>query len=142
MHNYSYQMVVLVVDDELFARLFAVQIFLDEGLVVLEASDAEEAIRLLEDNDDISVLFTDISMPGSQDGLDLVRYARSLRPEVGIVVTSGLGEPSADQLPAGGRFLPKPYSAHTLMKVTRELIAPGASLADSRHDTLASARAG
>ncbi|HEX5184875.1 MAG TPA: response regulator [Allosphingosinicella sp.] len=113
--------IVLVVDDEVFARLFAVQIFLDQGYIVLEAADAAEGLEMLEANDDVGLLFTDISMPGAMDGLGLIDQVRRERPEIAFVVTSGLVVPPGDQLPDSVRFLAKPYTAHALMNAIREL---------------------
>src|SRR3978361_2310759 len=107
--------VVLVVDDEVLARLFAVQIFLDEGFTVLEAADAEEGLDVLESNDDVGLLFTDISMPGEMDGLDLIARVKGERPDLAFVATSGHVVPDDESLPHGARFLPKPYTAHSLM---------------------------
>src|SRR4051794_2677520 len=113
--------IVLVVDDEVFARLFAVQIFLDEGYTVLEAADAEEGLEVLEGNDDVGLLFTDISMPGEMDGLDLIAGVRAERPGLSFVATSGRVVPAEELLPLGARFLPKPYTAHALMTAIREV---------------------
>ena len=113
--------IVLVVDDEVFARLFAVQIFLDEGFTVLEAADAEEGLEMLETNDDVGLLFTDISMPGEMDGLDLIARVRRERPDLRFVATSGQALPSDKPLPLGAPFLPKPYTAHALMTAIREV---------------------
>ncbi|HEY5724148.1 MAG TPA: response regulator [Allosphingosinicella sp.] len=104
----------LVVDDEAFARLYAVQMLLDQGWFVLEAADAEEGLDMLVAQDDLALLLTDISMPGEMDGLDLVERARRHQPEIAIVVTSGQTIPSAERLPEGARFLPKPYTAFAL----------------------------
>jgi CheY-like chemotaxis protein len=112
--------VALVVDDEVFARLFAVQILLDEGFTVLEAADAAEGLDVLDSNEDVSVLFTDISMPGELDGLALAEKVREQRPDVALLTTSGVVEPSRD-LPPGGRFLAKPYTAHALMSAIRQI---------------------
>jgi two-component system, response regulator PdtaR len=57
--------VVLIVEDELLIRLHAAQIIEEAGFDVVEASNADEAIAILEERPDISVLFTDIQMPGS-----------------------------------------------------------------------------
>ena len=113
--------IVLVVDDEVFARLFAVQIFLDEGFTVLEAADAEEGLEVLESNDDVGLLFTDISMPGEMDGLDLIARVRKERPDLSFVATSGQVVPDDRLLPLGAHFLPKPYTAHALMTAIREV---------------------
>src|SRR4028119_2060838 len=77
--------VVLVVDDEVFARLLAVQIFLDQGFTVLEAENAEEALDVLDRNDDVCLLFTDISMPGGLDGLQLIERVRQDWPHISCI---------------------------------------------------------
>jgi CheY-like chemotaxis protein len=119
MMHAQWRKVALVVDDEAFARLFAVQILLDQGYIVLEAADAEEGLEILEAEHDLSVLFTDISMPGDLDGLDLVDRARRERPDIALLVTSGQGMPADNRLPAGARFLAKPYTAHALGEAIR-----------------------
>ena len=124
--------IVLVVDDEVFARLFAVQVFLDEGFTVLEAADAEEGLEVLENNDDVGLLFTDISMPGDMDGLDLIARVREDRPGLSFVATSGQVMPADELLPHGARFLPKPYTAHALMSAIREVAAVKATIG-ARH---------
>lgn len=106
--------VALVVDDEAFARLLAVQVFLDRGFTVLEAADAAEALDVLDCNDDVSLLFTDISMPGELDGVDLIERVRDSRPEIAILVTSGHAQPLTDRIPRDAPFLPKPYPVHCL----------------------------
>lgn len=120
--------VILVVDDEAFARLFAVQVFLDEGFTVLEASDAAEGLQMLDCNDDISLLFTDVSMPGDLDGLDLIRHVRAARPEIAVLVTSGHDLAAQDAGLDGAPFLPKPYTAHALMASIRSLVTAEAPL--------------
>lgn len=113
--------VVLVVDDEVFARLFAAQIFLDEGFVVLEAESAEEGLRVLERNDDVDLLFTDISMPGDMDGLQLIERVGQERPSMTMIATSGRVDPRRSGLGGRSRFLPKPYTAHALMEAIRDI---------------------
>ena len=117
--------VALIVDDELFARLMALQILLEDDYCVLEASDAAEALETLERNDDVSLLITDISMPGEMDGLDLARTVRWQRPHVATVLTSGFARPVKDAVP-GASFLAKPYTAHALRDIIRELHPAGA----------------
>ena len=112
--------VVLIVDDEAFARLFAVQILLDLGMVVLEAGDAAEAIEMLQKNADVSVVLTDISMPGAHDGLDLVKHIREARPEISVLVTSGFCPPAV--IEGCTRFLPKPYMASTLVEAVSQAV--------------------
>ena len=115
--------VVLVVEDEFLLRMDAVDMIGDAGFDVIEAANADQAIEILEARRDISVIFTDIQMPGSMDGLRLARAVRGRWPPIKIVATSAhIGVRETD-LPEGGRFLPKPYSSIQVMGVLRELIA-------------------
>ncbi|MET3996994.1 CheY-like chemotaxis protein [Bradyrhizobium sp. i1.4.4] len=113
--------VVLIVEDDLLIRLHAAQIIEDAGFDVIEASNADEAISILEARSDITILFTDIQMPGSMDGLKLAAAVRGRWPPIKIVATSGIVDVRADDLPEGGRFLPKPYDPTQLMATLREL---------------------
>ncbi len=126
MMHAQWRKVALVVDDEAFARLFAVQILLDQGYIVLEAADAEEGLDMLQSEHDVSVLFTDISMPGDLDGLDLVDRARHERPDLSLVVTSGHAPPPDHRLPSGACFIAKPYTAHALSEAIRCAAEPEA----------------
>jgi CheY-like chemotaxis protein len=113
--------VVLVVDDEIFARLLAVQVLLDSGFTVLEAENAGEGLAMLDRNDDVGLLFTDISMPGEMDGLGLIARVRAHNPAIAMVVTSGGAPPRPDSL-AGAPFLAKPYTAGALLAAIAEAI--------------------
>src|SRR5438270_804390 len=84
--------VVLIVEDEILVRMSAVDMVEDAGFHAISASDADEAIRLLESRNDIRAMFTDIQMPGSMDGLRLARVVRSRWPPVALIVTSGRGD--------------------------------------------------
>ena len=87
-----------------------------------EAANADEAIEVLESRTDITVVFTDIQMPGSMDGLKLARAVRGRWPPIKIIATSGRLHLDEADLPEGGRFLPKPYSPSQVTGVLRELI--------------------
>jgi CheY-like chemotaxis protein len=115
--------VVLVVEDELLLRLNAVETIEAAGFEVLEAADGDEAIGILESRLDISVVFTDIQIPGSMDGLKLAQAVRGRWPPIKIVATSGRVGVTQRDLPEGGRFLSKPYSPNEITGVLRELIA-------------------
>jgi len=117
--------VVLIVEDELLLRMNAVDMIEAAGFEVVEAANADEAIEILEARRDISVVFTDIQMPGSMDGLKLVRAVRGRWPPIKIVATSGHVGVAQTDLPEGGRFVPKPYSPGQVMDVLRELMADG-----------------
>ena len=113
--------VVLVVEDDLLLRLDAANMVASAGFEVIEAANADEAIAILESRNDIAVVFTDIQMPGSMDGLKLARAVRGRWPPIKIVTTSGLRIIQETDLPEGGRFLPKPYSADQITGLLHEL---------------------
>ena len=123
MAHAGWRKVALVVDDEAFARLYAVQILLDQGYIVIEAADVDEGLETLHSQDDVSILFTDISMPGDLDGLHLAEQVRRERPDVALVVTSGRAEPADGRLPEGAAFLAKPYTAFGLVEAIAAAVA-------------------
>jgi CheY-like chemotaxis protein len=114
--------VILIVEDELLIRMNAVEMIEEAGFEVVEAATADEAIAILEDRLDITVVFTDIQMPGSMDGLKLAAAVRDRWPPIKIVATSGHVKLGPGDLPEGGRFLPKPYSPAEIVKTLRELM--------------------
>jgi two-component system, response regulator PdtaR len=103
---------VLIVEDEPLIRMGAVSLLEDAGFAVHEAGRADAAIRILELHKEIRLIFTDINMPGSMDGLKLAHYVRGRWPPVKIIVTSGHVRVSEDSLPAGAVFLPKLSRRH------------------------------
>ncbi len=113
--------VVLIVEDELLLRIDAAEMIKAAGFEVVEAANADQAIEVLEARRDITVVFTDIQMPGSMDGLKLARAVRGRWPPIKIVATSGRLNVGEMDLPEGGRFLPKPYSNAEVARLLREL---------------------
>lgn len=81
--------IVLIVEDEMLLRMNGAEIIGNSGFDVVEARNADEAIEILEARSDIHVVFTDIQMPGSMDGLKLARFVRRRWPPIKIVATSG-----------------------------------------------------
>ena len=110
---------IVVVDDDVFERLGASGMFVDAGYRVLEAGDANEALRFFETNTDIRLLFTDVSMPGSMSGSDLAHRVAERWPEVGIIVTSGRPRPL--KLPLSMLFHDKPYEPAAVLRQAREM---------------------
>ena len=110
---------VLVVEDEPLVRLCAVETVEAAGFTVIEAANADEAIRILESRRDIRVVFTDIHMPGSMDGLKLAHAVRDRWPPIKIIVTSGREKIAEQELPAGGRFFAKPYDPAQIQDTLR-----------------------
>jgi CheY-like chemotaxis protein len=115
--------IVLIVEDEALVRMCAVEMIEDAGYEVVEAANADEAVAILESRTDIRIVFTDVNMPGSMDGLKLARAIRDRWPPIRLIVTSGLARPRAGDFPADGRFLAKPYAAVQLETALRELAA-------------------
>ena len=113
--------VVLIVEDEFLLRMDAADIIAAAGFEVVEAENADQAIEILEARRDITVVFTDIQMPGSMDGLKLAAAIRGRWPPIKIVATSGRPGISRDDLPSGSRFLRKPYNASQIVGTLREL---------------------
>lgn len=101
--------VVLVVEDEGLVRLMAVDMLEDEGFTVIEAATADAAWSVLESRDDVAILFTDVEMPGSMNGLDLARRVAARWPHIRLVITSGRVRLSEKAVPDHGTFVPKPY---------------------------------
>jgi two-component system, response regulator PdtaR len=101
---------ILVVEDEALVRLSTCVDIEAAGFKVDEAYNADEAVRLLEANPNIELIFTDVDMPGSMDGVKLAHYVRRRWPPVKIMVTSGFKHVPTDQLPSGSLFLSKPYN--------------------------------
>ncbi|MFS2153285.1 MULTISPECIES: response regulator [unclassified Rhizobium] len=116
------QIVVLVVDDELILRLSISAELEDEGFVVFEAGTADEAIATLERHPEIRLVFTDVDMPGSMDGLKLAAFVRDRWPPIKIIVTSGYRQPEIGQLPQGSPFLTKPYASTDVATMIRGLL--------------------
>ena len=112
--------VVLVVEDEALIRISALQIIEDAGFAVAEASNADEAIRILQNRTDIRAVFTDIRMPGSMDGWKLARAIRGRWPPIHLILASAL-IPDLSELPANGVFIRKPYSAEQVTAALYEL---------------------
>lgn len=94
----------------------------DAGFDVVEAANADEAIAILEARPDIHIVFTDIQMPGSMDGLKLAAFVRHRWPPIKIVATSGNYVRRDGDLPADSVFLPKPYSVEQIAQTLRALI--------------------
>lgn len=114
---------VLVVEDDALVRAEAVDLCEEAGFVTYEARDADGAIRLLERHSDIRVLFADVDMPGSMDGLKLARAVRDRWPPVVIIVTSGRIAVDETDMPENARFFPKPYPPDGIVRALTEIAA-------------------
>src|SRR5512134_2153172 len=88
---------VLVVEDEVLVNMFTSSELQAAGYNVVNAFDAGEAILILENRNDIDLVFSDIDMPGSIDGLDLAAAVSLRWPPIGILLTTGKAAPSSGQ---------------------------------------------
>ena len=100
-HAFTYpaQSLVLVVEDEELLRPYAADLLEAHGFAVLKAENADEALKVLEQRNDVRLLFTDIQMPGALDGMDLARQVHARWPRVLLVITSGQTAPIARRFP-------------------------------------------
>jgi two-component system, response regulator PdtaR len=114
---------VLIVEDEFLVRLAAAAIIEDAGFEAIEVANADEAVALLESRDDIRVVFTDITLPGSMDGLKLAAAVRDRWPSIEFILTSGQHSIAADAMPERARCLMKPYSSFQLTQALNALMA-------------------
>ena len=119
----SAKIVVLIVEDEPIQRMFAADAVADAGFEVLEAENADEAVRILESRSDVRIVFTDIDMPGSMDGLKLAAAVRGRWPPIEIILTSGHHSVATGDLPNLSVFIPKPYEPNRVVATLRQLAA-------------------
>jgi CheY-like chemotaxis protein len=114
--------VVLVVEDEMLLRMRAVDMVEDAGYIPVEAVDADEAVAILESRSDIALMFTDIQMPGSMDGLKLAHTVHARWPPIKIMLVSGQLKPATNDIPANSRFYGKPLEAVEMIAEMRSMI--------------------
>jgi CheY-like chemotaxis protein len=113
--------VVLVVEDEAIIRTLAAEALDEAQFETVEATSAEEAIRLLEKLSVVHLVFTDVALQGLLDGLDLAAYVKRRWPDVDVVVTSGRPLPP-NRLPAGCSFIPKPYELDVVVRHAHSIV--------------------
>jgi two-component sensor histidine kinase/DNA-binding response OmpR family regulator len=117
---------VLVVEDEMLLRMRAVDIVQDAGFTPIEAVNADEALAILESRSDVNLLFTDIQMPGSMDGLKLAHAVHERWPSIKIILVSGKLTPTDSERPADSRFFGKPIEVKQMITEIQEMIGQGA----------------
>jgi CheY-like chemotaxis protein len=110
---------ILVVEDDVLVRNFVAAYLRDCGFDVIEANGADEAIRVLQADVPVDIVFSDVQMPGSMDGFGLAQWMRRERPELKIILTSGAAPAAKDT----GPILAKPYDNAELERHIRSLLA-------------------
>jgi two-component system, response regulator PdtaR len=113
---------ILVVEDESLLRWRAMDVVEEAGFAALEASNADDALRILAAHSDIKALFTDINMPGTLDGLELAQFVHDRYPHIKLIITSGKAAPSDDEIPDDGVFLSKPYSTADVARYLENVV--------------------
>jgi CheY-like chemotaxis protein len=108
-------MTVLLVEGELLVQRDLIEWLSEQGLKVLTALTADEAIEVLDGHPEIDVLLTDIEMPGSMDGIRLAHFVAKRWPPVKIIVLSGRFHTQLSDLPPDSLFIPKPYHPEALL---------------------------
>jgi CheY-like chemotaxis protein len=122
LNHSSIPAVVLIVEDEMLLRMRAVDMVEDAGYTSVEAVDADAAFAILESRSDIALLFTDIQMPGSMDGLKLAHAVHRRWPPIKIILVSGqLRLPNID-IPPHSRFFGKPLEAAEMIAEMQDMI--------------------
>jgi two-component system, response regulator PdtaR len=115
--------VVLLVEDEPLVRMTAADELEEAGFQVVEAANADVALAVLEArSDEVQVLFTDVDMPGSMDGMALAEQVHRRWPHVLLLISSGYARPHPDEIPDHGHFVPKPYIGATLVRHITEMM--------------------
>jgi two-component sensor histidine kinase len=114
------------VEDEMVLRMRAVDIVEDAGFTAVEAVNADEALAILESRSDISLLFSDIQMPGSMDGLKLAYAVHDRWPAIKIILVSGQVKLSDAEKPANSRFFGKPLEVKQIIAELHEMVGVGA----------------
>jgi CheY-like chemotaxis protein len=114
---------VLIVEDEALVRFVAASMLQDAGFDTLEAASADDAWLLLQvREDDVDVLFSDVQLPGSMDGLELATRVHDRWPSIKLVLTSGGVRLAQAVIPDDGLFLPKPYLGDEMVKAVRGVL--------------------
>jgi two-component sensor histidine kinase/ActR/RegA family two-component response regulator len=116
---------VLIVEDEMLLRMRTVDIVEDAGFTPLEAVNADDALALLESRSDIELLFTDIQMPGTMNGLKLAHAVHERWPLIKIILVSGQVTPNEEDRPANSRFFGKPVEVQQMIAQLQDMIGQG-----------------
>ena len=123
MQQHNARSIVLVVEDEPLIRTVLIDAFEEAGFIVLDASDGDHAVQMLEQNANrVCALFSDINLPGSMNGVLLAKHARNHWPWIGVVLASGRPKPDKSAMPENVEFFQKPYAISSIIQHVRELV--------------------
>jgi CheY-like chemotaxis protein len=117
----SHSDTVLVVEDEPLVRMMIAEALRKAGLAVLEAGSSDEALTVME-GATVNLVFTDLRMPGTMDGIGLMKVLRKSRPELKLVVASGYS-PDWPSPHFADAFIGKPYDVERTVDRITALLA-------------------
>lgn len=109
---------ILLVEDDVLIRLVTADALRESGLAVIEAASADEALAYLGAGGPVDLLFSDIDMPGSLNGLDLARRLKATNPALPVILTSGTF--MTQNINPVGLFVSKPYSLERAVTLVLE----------------------
>jgi two-component sensor histidine kinase len=116
---------ILVVEDEMMLRMRAVDMVEDAGFAAVEAINADDALAILQSRSDIELLFTDIQMPGSMDGLKLAFAVHERWPAIKIILVSGQLKLTDKDKPVDSRFFGKPLGEKQMIAEMQDMMGKG-----------------
>jgi CheY-like chemotaxis protein len=120
----SLSITILVVEDEALIRLHGMDVLEEAGFVVLDAADADEALAVLtQQHGGVALMFSDINMPGTMDGVALANVVCRHWPRVRLLLTSANHQPGLGAMPVASRFMPKPWGNEALVRNIRAMLA-------------------
>jgi CheY-like chemotaxis protein len=117
------QIFVLVVEDDPILLWLAMDVVAEAGYEGIEARNADEAIQILEARTDIRIVFTDVEMPGTLDGIKFAQAVRGRWPPIELIIVSGWTKLSDQDIPERGRFFSKPYKPEEIIEALHQLAA-------------------
>lgn len=121
----SKPIVVLIVEDEALIRMDVADFIGSPDVLPIQASSADEALRILAERSDVDVVFTDVNMPGAMDGLQMARRIRENDPIIGLIIASGMVRVARSGLPDDAVFFEKPYDLNMVSNTIRQLATSG-----------------
>lgn len=114
---------ILLVDDEEKIRSLLSEHFVSTGYSVIIAQSGDDAVPLVESTVIIDLIITDIRMPGSTNGFDLIEHARHVRPGVRTIAMSGYVGGESDRIAVADKFLAKPFTLNALDREVHGLLS-------------------
>ena len=114
---------ILVVEDELLIRMMLADELREAGYNVTEAFNADEALVILRSPAPVDMILSDVRMPGSMDGIGLLRVVRSAYPKIPVIITSAHLQPALATVDGATRFISKPYKLELIVKAVQEELA-------------------